>query len=322
MAVFVFAIATTVFADINVTLDGQQVEFDVPPQIVDGRTLVPLRGIFYALGAEFDWDGDTRTVTATKDGIVVVMQIDNPVITVAGQNITLDVPPQIIDDRTLVPARAVAEGFGVDADWCDDTRTVLLTTNNPGLPVESPEYLKLSDLQDIQNFWIEVNGVRYTLGQPLNVIAADIPVSEMQQHLLEEYLPANTTASITLQARDAGNQLRSISLALINFSNEGVLYADVPVMAFNVSRRSGTSESFEVTFINDIRFGETTRADVEAMFGEPHVVNEMSASVSVTFQPFDNPLSAAFRDSSVYYRFVFDLETGTLETVAIGFRRA
>lgn len=186
---------------------------------------------------------------------------------------------------------------------------------------ETPGNLSLYDLQDINNFWIEVNGIRYTLGQPLSVIAADIPVSSGQAHLLNEYLRANAVASITLQTRDAGNNMRNIPLAIINFSNEDVSYADVPVRAFNVSRTSGTSESFEVTFINDIRFGETTKADVEAMFGEPHVVNEMSASVSVTFQPFANHVNAAFRDTSVYYRFVFDLETGTLETVAMGFRR-
>ena len=117
--------------EIRVTLNGVGIEFDVPPQMVDNRTMVPLRAIFYALGAGVAWDGDTQTVTATRGDVIVVMQVGNPVITVNGNSVTLDVPPLIIDGRTLVPARAVAESFGVDVQWNPSTRTVTLTTDAP-----------------------------------------------------------------------------------------------------------------------------------------------------------------------------------------------
>ena len=124
----VFAIAPAAFANISVTLDGVEIEFDVPPQIIDNRTMVPLRAIFEALDAHIDWDGDTQTVTAVRFGLVVIMQVGNPVITVGATEIELDVPPVIVDDRTLVPARAVAESFGVEVDWDEYTQTVILTT--------------------------------------------------------------------------------------------------------------------------------------------------------------------------------------------------
>ena len=115
---------------VNVRLDGNYLYFnDVPPQIIENRTMVPLRVIFEALGAEIDWNGDTQTVTATRGDTVVVMQVGNRVITVDETEVTLDVPPMIIDNRTLVPARAVAESFGVDVDWDVDTQTVVLTTD-------------------------------------------------------------------------------------------------------------------------------------------------------------------------------------------------
>jgi len=115
---------------VNVRLDGNYLFFDdVPPQIIENRTMVPLRVIFEALGADIDWDGDTQTVTATRGDTIVVMQVGNRVITVDGAEVELDVPPMIIDNRTLVPARAVAESFGVDVDWDVDTQTVVLTTN-------------------------------------------------------------------------------------------------------------------------------------------------------------------------------------------------
>ncbi|MCL2416270.1 MAG: stalk domain-containing protein [Defluviitaleaceae bacterium] len=132
------AFTITTFANtINVTLNGTPVEFDVPPQMIDNRTMVPLRPIFEALGADIDWNGDTQTVTATRNGTVVVMQVGNPVITVDGNNVTLDVAPVIIDGRTLVPARAVAESFGVSVDWDGNTQTVILTVGNATTPPTS-----------------------------------------------------------------------------------------------------------------------------------------------------------------------------------------
>ena len=113
---------------ITVTLNGQALGFDQPPVIYDGRTLVPLRAIFEALGADVEWDQGTQTVTATADDITVAMQIGNPVMTINNEEITLDVSPQLVGGRTLVPARAVAESFGAAVDWNAATRTVIITT--------------------------------------------------------------------------------------------------------------------------------------------------------------------------------------------------
>jgi len=87
-----------------------------------------MRKIFEAMGAVVDWNGDTQTVTATKEDITVIMQIDNKVINVNGENITFDVPPQLVDSRTLVPARAVAESLKAKVDWDGDTQTVIITS--------------------------------------------------------------------------------------------------------------------------------------------------------------------------------------------------
>ncbi len=113
--------------EIGATVDGVQVVFDQAPVIQDGRTLVPMRAIFEAMGANVEWDGDTRTVTGTKGDTVVKMTIDNSVISVNGNNVTLDVAPTIINGRTMVPARAVAEAFNAKVEWDNATRTVIIT---------------------------------------------------------------------------------------------------------------------------------------------------------------------------------------------------
>ena len=61
---------------IDLVIDGEKLELDVPPQLVEQRTLVPLRAIFEKLGATVEWDQATQTATATKGTDVVQITID------------------------------------------------------------------------------------------------------------------------------------------------------------------------------------------------------------------------------------------------------
>ena len=121
------AAAVAVAADgIDVFVDGRRLVFDVPPQIVNGRTLVPLRAIFAELGASVSWDEATQTVTAAKDGAVVVLQIGSTAPTVNGKVWHIDQPGIIIQGRTLVPLRFVSEAFGVAVGWDEKTNTITI----------------------------------------------------------------------------------------------------------------------------------------------------------------------------------------------------
>jgi len=113
--------------EIKVTLDGAALSFEVPPQIINGRTMVPLRAIFEAMGAEVVWDPDTQTVTATKGDLAVVLIIGDTSPTVDGEAVALDQPGVIVDGRTLAPLRFVAEAFGGTVDWVEATQTAAIT---------------------------------------------------------------------------------------------------------------------------------------------------------------------------------------------------
>ena len=112
---------------VNVKINGKLINFDQDPVIHEGRTLVPLRAIFEELGAEVDWDGETQTVTAYKDGITVSMRIGTTNMAVDDKVLVLDVAAMLINGRTLVPARAVSEAFKCKVDWDAQTRTVIIT---------------------------------------------------------------------------------------------------------------------------------------------------------------------------------------------------
>ncbi len=112
--------------EIKVTLDGKRLPFDQAPVIVNGRTLVPLRAIFEALGATVSWNDSTKTVTANKQNTTVSLTINESDMYINNKTISLDVAPALIGGRTLVPVRAVSEAFACDVKWDDTTKTVIL----------------------------------------------------------------------------------------------------------------------------------------------------------------------------------------------------
>mgnify|MGYP003195446749 CR=1 FL=1 len=115
--------------EITVIVDGQKISFDQQPIIENSRTLVPMRAIFEALGADVEWFDKTENIRAVNDKKEIIMKIGSPNIYVNGTDtIVLDVAPKIINSRTLVPLRAVSEVFDANVQWDNDTRTVTITT--------------------------------------------------------------------------------------------------------------------------------------------------------------------------------------------------
>ncbi len=102
---------------INISIDGNYIKFDVQPQIINGRTLVPMRKIFEELGATVDWDDSTQTAIGTKENTVVKFTINDYTMYKNESANTLDVPAQLIDGRTLIPLRAVSEAFDCQVGW-------------------------------------------------------------------------------------------------------------------------------------------------------------------------------------------------------------
>jgi len=115
-------------AVISVYMDGEKIAFDQIPYAENGRTLVPLRAIFEKLGATVEWNGDTNTITATKGSTTVTLTLDNTSATKNGEAVTLDVPAKAVGGRTLVPVRFVSDCFGVDVQWDEPLKKVVLTS--------------------------------------------------------------------------------------------------------------------------------------------------------------------------------------------------
>lgn len=133
----------TAFANetVKVELDGKVLNFDVPPQLINKRTMVPLRAIFEALGATVYWDDNTQTVLAVRSDKQITMKIGSYTMVVNDQTVILDTPSCMVNDRTLVPVRAISEAFGCSVQWEDSTQTVFINTvNTTATPTPVPTY--------------------------------------------------------------------------------------------------------------------------------------------------------------------------------------
>ena len=147
------AAQTAAFAadDITVLVDGTAVEFtETAPFIEDGRTLVPMRAIFEALGASVQWDGDTKTIVSfdPASDTSIILQIDNNKMLVGDRSVELDVPAKIVNDRTVVPVRAIAEGMSCAVDWDAASRTVTVSRGSTSLANPWKDYDSLEALND------------------------------------------------------------------------------------------------------------------------------------------------------------------------------
>ncbi|MCL2225481.1 MAG: copper amine oxidase N-terminal domain-containing protein [Defluviitaleaceae bacterium] len=141
-------------SDTTVYLNGERLEFDVPPQIIDGRAMVPMRAIFETLGLNVQWLPDIQFIVAYEELTVIGAVRINMRVGTSGmrvetlraftgggdgedttqayefdeRDIEFDVPPQIVDGRTLVPLRAISEALGADVEWNSRTRTINIRT--------------------------------------------------------------------------------------------------------------------------------------------------------------------------------------------------
>lgn len=111
---------------VRVVVNGRLLTFDVPPMVSEGRILVPVRGVFEALGAEVSWDGNTQTVTGVKGNKTVILKLNSRDALVNGSPCTLDVPATAVDGRVLVPVRFVSESLGAKVEWDQATRTAII----------------------------------------------------------------------------------------------------------------------------------------------------------------------------------------------------
>lgn len=108
-------------------INDQSVTMSTPAQVVEGRTLVPLRFIGEAFGCDVQWIGDTRTAKVTLVNQTIEVPIGQNYAIINGDKTELQVPAQIINNSTLVPLRLISENLGAKIVYNEATRGIAIT---------------------------------------------------------------------------------------------------------------------------------------------------------------------------------------------------
>ena len=113
---------------IAVFVDGERLGFDVPPQLSNGRVLVPIRALAQRLGAEVNWAASDQAVIISAKGLSLRFEVGSTQAWKNGQPVGLDQPALIVGGRTLVPLRFAGETLGASVQWVGEARSVLVDT--------------------------------------------------------------------------------------------------------------------------------------------------------------------------------------------------
>lgn len=179
----IFSVAVQAAADpsIQLLINGSKVKPEVPLQLVNGRTLVPVYTIQEGLGIKVSWDGKNRKVTVVDGSKKIELTIGSKTARVNGTQKKLDVAPVIIGNRTFLPFRAIGELLGAEVDWENKTRSVILNktvTPPPPKKPETPQTVKVTSIQqNDQVISIQISGKTeaksFTMSEP-NRIVVDV----------------------------------------------------------------------------------------------------------------------------------------------------
>lgn len=109
---------------VKVSVEGKPLVMPVPPVIVEDRTLIGVRFVGEAVGGTVEWDQSRRQATVVRGSDTVVVTLGKREALVNGKPVEMQVAARLVEERTMVPLRFIAEALGGTVEWDDKTRTV------------------------------------------------------------------------------------------------------------------------------------------------------------------------------------------------------
>jgi len=228
--------------DSILNINGEPVEVETP-YVVDGVTLVPVRVITEAFGAEVEWVNETRQIVITYQNVELILQIDNINVYVNGQQQTLLFQPQLTNGVTMVPLRFISENFGAEVNWDFDTQEITVVKEAFGdALVDIEDVLRRSNMPMAGDSFLGWS-IRRT------------PDMEVFFRSFDGRFNTFTISSNTFVEVDFFDNTENESFAAIQ-AQEMELARRFTLMGQNVRRTSGGAEFVSTQFRNDFAFVE------------------------------------------------------------------
>lgn len=117
--------------EVKIEIDGKaMVPKDMPAVIIDGRTMLPMRQIAQELGCEVNWNEAAKQIYVMRGSDIIVFTVDSKTGYENGKEFTMDVPATIVNDRTMLPVRALADALHLNIKWDDPNRIVSIQSGD------------------------------------------------------------------------------------------------------------------------------------------------------------------------------------------------
>lgn len=279
-------------------LDGQPLASDVPPTIANNRTLVPLRVIMESLGANVVWKSNSEPILIRRSNVEIEVQVGKAQALIDGQLTSLDVAPQIIQNRVMVPIRFIGESLGAGIWWDPTSRSVHITSPTghlgsgellqdqgaiTGLTFQSSRAMELSPLEVssdgaeatlvVQNAVAEPASKQLTNGdlvayevEPLNDISTRIRLhlGERARYLLPQATLSSDKLTLTLSWPLALKEVlfkQSGGVEQLTFPLPENIKPKIEDATIEVERRGSLPGRIIVTDGANVRANPSTEAD-------------------------------------------------------------
>lgn len=128
------------------------------PIIIDGRTMLPVRAVIESVGGQISWDSDSRTTTLSYNNKEIILIIDSKTAIVDGEMKEIDTVPVIVNGRTMLPIRFIAENFGFEVEWNEAEKTVKIIAERLYEEMESTEITTEIATENLSEETTEVEG--------------------------------------------------------------------------------------------------------------------------------------------------------------------
>ncbi len=255
---FVNAAQTSVFLQIDnsvMTVNGEEKAvdegYDTKPVIVDGRTLLPVRAVIENFDGNVNWNNDTKEVILTHNENEIVLTINSTQALLNDKVQTLDTAPIIINNRTMLPIRFIAESFGFNIEWNENNKTIIITENDTSEntseentestaeiadeQITEPEYIKdetpepENDSNILVAYFSATNntkGVAEKIASELNADLAEIIPKEPYSEEDLNYGNDNSRTSIEMNDESARPEVSNV---IENIDEYDVIFLGYPI---------------------------------------------------------------------------------------------
>lgn len=213
--------------EVKLVVEGKELNnLTMPPIIFDGNTLVPAREVFEQLGAQVAWDNDKRQVKIVYENNNVLLTINDKIAVVNDNQLNMNVPAKIINDKTMIPLRFAAESVGLDVGW--DSKTRVASINVKKAVIEPSTEITTENIKEPV---IDEEIENTTYGQNINISTGS---NNLSTKIMSITMPSESEVNFKINASSEIGGFQKTELP------DGRLAIDIQNAENNVNQKSYT----------------------------------------------------------------------------------